>query len=195
MLPLIYRNWGYALVFIFIYLAWCVSELVGPARWHGSPRARRQDRGSITLLATSASVGVFFFFVFPLIVRKATVASPFLFFAGSGVVIGGTALRWSAIKTLGRSFTGSVVTEEAQSLVSHGPYKYLRHPSYTGILLVVFGFGLMMANWLSLLAIFVGMFIGILYRIRIEEGALCQHFGQPYKNYMAVTKRLIPFLF
>jgi protein-S-isoprenylcysteine O-methyltransferase Ste14 len=197
-MPLIYSNGAYALVFAFFFLAWCSSELVGPARWQGSKKAQRQDRGSTTLLAISAGLGVFFFFVFPLIVRQATIAPPgaqVLFFAGAVVVIGGTALRWMAIRTLGKNFTGSVVIEETQSLVSHGLYKYLRHPSYTGILLVVFGLGLMMGNFLSLLAITLGLFIGLLYRIRVEEVALCRRFGHSYKDYMAVTKRLIPFLF
>jgi protein-S-isoprenylcysteine O-methyltransferase len=197
-MPLIYSSRAYALVFALFFLAWSISELAGPARWQGSKKAQRQDRGSTILLAISAGVGVFFFFVAPLIVRKATVAPPgaqFMFFAGAVVVIGGTALRWLAIRTLGTSFTGSVVIEEAQSLVSHGPYRYLRHPSYTGILLVVFGLGLMMGNWLSLLAISLGMLIGLLYRIEIEEAALCRRFGHSYKDYMARTSRLIPFLF
>jgi protein-S-isoprenylcysteine O-methyltransferase Ste14 len=196
-MPLIYSNAFYTVAFVFLFLAWCVSELTGPARWQGSDKAHKQDRGSTMLLAASSGMGVLFFFVLPLFIPQATVTplTRFMFFGGVPIVIGGTGLRWQAIKTLGASFTGSVLIDEAHSLVCVGPYKYLRHPSYTGILLVVIGFGLMMGNWLSLLSIFIGMLIGLLYRISIEEAALCQHFGQVYRDYMATTKRLIPFLF
>lgn len=196
-MPLIYTNIVYRLVFVLLFLSWSVSELVGPGRWRGSPDAQKQDGGSQILLGISAGIGVVFLFVFPIVIPKATI-TPFegsLFLAGIVVVVGGAGLRWQAIRTLGASFTGYVVTEESQKLVCTGPYRYLRHPSYTGILLVTLGFGLMIGNLLSMLSITLGMLIGLLYRIWIEETALCQHFGQPYKDYMRRTKRLIPLLF
>ncbi|SRR5579875_128069 len=196
-MPLIYSNVFYTVAFIFLFLAWCVSELTGPARWQGSDKAHKQDRGSTILLAGLSGVGVLFFFVFPLLVPQATLVpiAQFTFFIGIVVIASGTSLRWLAIRTLGTHFTGSIVVEEAQKLVQGGPYKLIRHPSYTGIFLVTVGFGLMMENWLSLLSISTSVFIGLLYRVFIEEAVLCQHFGQSYKDYTAATKRFIPFLF
>ena len=197
-MPLVYSNRVFTLIFALFFLSWVASELLGPARWQGSAGAQRRDRGSTAVLALSAGVGVVFFFAFPLIAPGTTISTgqqlPF-FGVGMAIVLLGTALRWQAIRTLGSSFTGSVVLEEAQKLVSHGLYRRIRHPAYTGILLVVLGFGLMMDNWASILAITTGMFVGLLYRISIEEAALCQYFGQDYRDYMACTKRLIPFLF
>lgn len=197
-MPLIYSNRVYTLIFALAFLAWVASELLGPARWQGSPGAQRRDRGSTVVLALSAGVGVVFFFAFPLIAPTTTISTvqQFPFFGvGMAIVLLGTGLRWLAIRTLGRNFSGSVVLEEAEQLVRHGPYKRIRHPSYTGILLVAVGFGLMMGNWASILAISTGMLVGLLYRISIEEAALCQYFGPAYREYMAGTKRLIPFVF
>ncbi|MGH2480827.1 MAG: methyltransferase family protein, partial [Ktedonobacteraceae bacterium] len=80
-------------------------------------------------------------------------------------------------------------------IVSTGPYRFLRHPSYTGVLLLVGGIGITLGNWLSLLIILAGVLIGLLYRISVEEKALRTFLGQPYEEYMRRTKRLIPFLF
>lgn len=82
-----------------------------------------------------------------------------------------------------------------QQVVQHGPYKLIRHPSYTGALVVVIGLGLMIGNWVSLCALATCLFLGLLYRISVEERELRLHLGQPYEEYMQRTKRLIPFLF
>lgn len=82
---------------------------------------------------------------------------------------------------------------EKQHIVQSGPYKYIRHPSYAGILTMVLGFGFMATNWVSLLAITVGMFLGLLYRMHVEEQALSQLPG--YTAYMQQTKRFIPAIY
>ncbi|HKC18217.1 MAG TPA: isoprenylcysteine carboxylmethyltransferase family protein, partial [Candidatus Dormibacteraeota bacterium] len=74
-----------------------------------------------------------------------------------------------------------------------GLYRYVRHPSYSGSLLTVLGVLLCSTNWLAL-ACFVLALPGFLYRIRVEEGALLTALGEPYRDYMARTKRLVPFL-
>lgn len=194
-MPLIYSDRMYALLFALLFGAWCISELLGPARWQGSKEAQKQDRGSTILLAVSTGIGVLFFFILPTFIElPITAIAQFAFFVGTIVIVLGSGLRWWAIRHLGKSFTGSVVVEESQKLVMNGPYCCIRHPAYTGILLVVLGFGLIMNNWASLLSITIGMSIGLLYRISVEEAALRQHFGEKYQAYMAGTKRLIPFL-
>ena len=76
--------------------------------------------------------------------------------------------------------------------MSSGPYKWIRHPSYTGLLLVVAGFGLAVGNWLALA---VGLLLplpGILWRIHVEEAELERVLGAAYSAYRARTTRLIP---
>jgi protein-S-isoprenylcysteine O-methyltransferase Ste14 len=80
-----------------------------------------------------------------------------------------------------------------QRVVDSGPYRLIRHPSYTGSLVTVLGICLAMANWLS----FLGMIpaaLGYLYRIRIEERVLVEGLGEAYRAYQRRTKRLIPYI-
>ena len=115
--------------------------------------------------------------------------------AGMVVILLGTALRWWAIFTLGRNFTIDVAVRSTQSVVQSGPYRFVRHPSYTAILIMLLGVGMALANWASLVAILAGGLIGLLYRVRVEERALVEGLGQPYMDYMRTTRRFIPFIF
>lgn len=77
-------------------------------------------------------------------------------------------------------------------MVDRGPYRVVRHPSYTGLLLSCLGIGLCLGNWLALLVIVVPTTAAIVYRIRIEEAALVAELGEPYRRYAAGRARLIP---
>ncbi len=97
---------------------------------------------------------------------------------------------------LGRYFTTSVAVAPEQTVIEAGPYRLIRHPSYTGLLMILLGFGLSLTNnWLSLLVMMGCALIGLSYRIQVEERVLQEHLGQRYQEYMRRTKRLIPFVF
>jgi protein-S-isoprenylcysteine O-methyltransferase Ste14 len=76
--------------------------------------------------------------------------------------------------------------------MSDGPYRVLRHPGYSGVLLAMVGMGLLLANWLSVLALAVAVLAGMSYRIAVEERTLLATLGQPYEDYRSGRKRLIP---
>ena len=102
----------------------------------------------------------------------------------------GLATRVWAIVALGAAFRTTVEVDPGQTVVSSGPYKWIRHPSYTGLLLVVAGFGLAVGNWLALA---VGLLLplpGILWRIHVEEAELERVLGAAYSAYRARTTRL-----
>jgi protein-S-isoprenylcysteine O-methyltransferase Ste14 len=113
---------------------------------------------------------------------------------GLGVLWAGVALRLWSIRTLGRYFTFAIQTSADQPLVTGGPYRVLRHPSYTGIWLAFVGVGVLFGNWLSLLVVAGLTLAGLVYRIRREERALTDALGERYRAYAATTKRLIPFI-
>jgi protein-S-isoprenylcysteine O-methyltransferase len=97
-----------------------------------------------------------------------------------------------AIVTLGRQFTVDVSIRQDHALVQHGLYRLVRHPSYSGLLLAMFGLGLLYTNWLSLVSLMVPITLAVINRIAKEERALLAALGSPYAVYCAHTKRLIP---
>ncbi len=117
--------------------------------------------------------------------------------AGLGLVllVVGIIIRWTAIYTLGKYFTGTVLIKADHRLIRSGFYRYLRHPAYTGALIAHLGLGLSFSNWISLLLSVVPFLPAALYRMRVEERALTEAFGEAYTSYSKVTKRLIPKLY
>lgn len=107
----------------------------------------------------------------------------------------GLVLRWYSIIHLGRFFTVDVAIAPDHQLVASGPYRFIRHPSYAGSLLIKFGFALSFLNWVSFLVIFVPCCAVTLWRIHVEEEALMDGLGEAYRSYMRRTKRLIPLIY
>jgi protein-S-isoprenylcysteine O-methyltransferase len=104
----------------------------------------------------------------------------------------GIAFRWYAILYLGRFFTVNVAIAPDHRLIDAGPYRIVRHPSYTGSIAAIAGLGICLCNWASLAVLMIPTLLVFLRRMRIEEDALVARFGDRYRDYMRRTKRLIP---
>jgi protein-S-isoprenylcysteine O-methyltransferase Ste14 len=157
-----------------------------------------QGRGSTARdRATRALIGVSIGAAFVLVALTASrgttsrIADPHRA-AGLIVIWLGLAIRVWAIAALGRAFRTTVEVDAAQAVVSTGPYRWVRHPSYTGLLLIVIGFGLAAGNWLALGICVVLPLPALLRRIHVEEAELTRVLGDRYRAYQAQTKRLIP---
>jgi protein-S-isoprenylcysteine O-methyltransferase len=107
----------------------------------------------------------------------------------------GLAVRWWAIVTLGRFFTVDVTVEKDHELVECGPFRWVRHPSYTGVLLAFVGWALTLRNWVAILVVLVPIFVAFVRRMNVEEQALTGALGGRYQDYMRRTKRLVPFIY
>jgi protein-S-isoprenylcysteine O-methyltransferase Ste14 len=107
----------------------------------------------------------------------------------------GLAVRWWAIVTLGRFFTVDVTIERDHELVNAGPFRVVRHPSYTGVLLAFVGWTLTLGNWAAILVVLVPIFVAFVRRMNVEEEALGTALGEKYAAYMRRTKRLLPGLY
>ena len=94
--------------------------------------------------------------------------------------------------TLGRFFRRDVQVAADQAVVRSGPYAAIRHPAYTGNLLMYAGIGILLANWGSLAALVVVPLAGHMRRIAVEEAVLAGRLGEPYREYALGTARLIP---
>ncbi|HEV8073999.1 MAG TPA: isoprenylcysteine carboxylmethyltransferase family protein [Opitutaceae bacterium] len=115
--------------------------------------------------------------------------------AGFGLFALGLVLRWWAIIHLGRFFTVNVAVATDHRVVDSGPYRYIRHPSYTGGLLAFLGISLCLLNALSIPIIMIPIFLAFRKRIGIEEAVLTTALEPNYREYIRRTKRLIPFVY
>lgn len=115
------------------------------------------------------------------------------FWAGLAVAAAGQALRLRAVHELGASFTFQVQTVQGQRVVDTGLYRRIRHPSYTGALICALGFTISYTNWLAPLTV-LGLAAAYVVRIPHEERVLVEGLGEPYRQYIQRTRRLIPFV-
>lgn len=174
-----------------------VTELPHVARKRSSAaRDRRADRSSLRLLWIAIVAGIAGAYL-----ARARAVGPAWTVDASLVTIAlstcalGFAVRTWAVVTLGRFFTVDVAIREGHALVTTGPFRFVRHPSYTGLVLLFVGWSLTFGQALSVAALLVPTFLALAYRIHVEEIALTRAFGASYDAYRARTKRLVPFAY
>jgi protein-S-isoprenylcysteine O-methyltransferase Ste14 len=113
-------------------------------------------------------------------------------YAAIFLMIAGLLIRWTAILSLGKAFSVNVAIRTTQTLCQSGPYRLVRHPSYSGMLICFLAIGLAQRNWIGAAVVIVPTTAAVLYRIHVEEAALIEGFGSQYQSYRRTTKRLIP---
>jgi protein-S-isoprenylcysteine O-methyltransferase Ste14 len=173
-------------------VVWLATEVLQAQR--SRPTATNSDRMSLLVLRVCLVCGVFFA---EFALRFPSTALPpgvGLFALSLTVLWCGIGLRWWSFRTLCRNFTFNVMTSQDQPVITAGPYRALRHPSYTGMLLALLGTGLAFGNWFSVAGLMVFASIGVLNRIRVEEAALSTALGDRYADFARTRKRLIPFV-
>ena len=196
MLPVVYSNPVLAWILGITVVLWFVPELARMFMRRPGRDARAQDRLSSLVLNLCIWGGI--------LIGNVT-ASAFLQFAipwhrtalfAAGILLMwiGIAFRWYSIRVLGRYFTTVIAIQPDHQIVEQGPYRWLRHPSYSGALVTFLGYALTLGNWLSLLIVAIFVAVGYGYRIAVEETALQEALGDAYRSYMKRTKRIIPFV-
>jgi protein-S-isoprenylcysteine O-methyltransferase len=177
-------------MYLTLLAAWIIGEIVVWRRSRGA--VLPQDRGSGLRFIIVYFVGQIAGIVSLADFRWATFGSSATAYAGLALMVVGLLLRWWAVISLGRFFTFNLKVEPEQRVVDTGPYRHIRHPSYTGALVLMIGIGICFGNTISVLAIFVPMAVILLMRIRTEESLLTMKLGDDYRKYMQQTKRLVP---
>jgi protein-S-isoprenylcysteine O-methyltransferase Ste14 len=154
--------------------------------------ATNKDRGSLIIVRLCAVASVLLAAWTDKVSATALPYNAAIFGISLAVIWIGIALRWWSFRTLGRYFTFTVMTSANQPVITTGPYRLLRHPSYAGILLILGGIGLSLGNWLSLAALILLPLAGFIYRIHVEEAALSAALGAAYTTYAGGRKRIVP---
>jgi protein-S-isoprenylcysteine O-methyltransferase Ste14 len=189
--------WPYALVFWAVDIWAFLPEMkIVRGGLEGGKRADSKDSGSMKVLL--AGMGLALFIAYPIAFVKAWSFPQSwhvpLFAVGVLLMILGSLLRRYCWRTLGESFTGDVSVRPDQQIISSGPYRLVRHPSYTAGMLMYIGIGLALGSWFSLALLTIATYATYSYRVIVEERVLLDALGEPYAAYMKERKRFIPYV-
>src|SRR5271157_2303472 len=196
MLPVFVTNRLDSIILYAAYIIWLLPEVISSFTDHVGKNLKVNDRASGPAIFLSIWLAISAGYWFAYAVRLLAIPwyRTLLFAIGIFLMLIGVAFRWYSIRVLGKYFTRQVAIQPGQTVVENGPYRLIRHPSYSGALLTIFGLGLAFTNWLSLIVVMVITFIGYSYRVWVEEKTLANVLGEPYRQYMKRTKRFIPFV-
>ncbi len=184
------------ILFTISMVAWFLTEILYKNMLKsGKEDSKDKDKSTLNILwvaipfSIAASVTVSNITKFPI------AEGIWILYLGEAFILIGIVFRYIIIRSLGKYFTVDVTIKQDHQIKKEGFYKYLRHPSYAFSLLTSLGLGLYLNNWISLLLAFLPPFLAFIYRIKIEEQALIEKFGEEYLEYRRTTKKLIPFIY
>lgn len=181
--------WPYAVPFWIVY----VWAFLPERRFAKAAQSTPADSGSLKLILGGMQASILIAFVLAFFVRPLPYRTP-LFWAGLVSLFSGSALRRHCFRVLGEYFTYAVRVVDGQEVIDRGAYRWVRHPSYTGGMLMFAGIGLALGNWASVALLLATSIAVYSYRVMVEERALVAAIGEPYRAYMARRKRFIPFV-
>lgn len=199
--PSLYANFRYLFVFLLFYFLIVVNALICPL-FTGRRSKDLSPRTTIFLVVFDllAPFGIMLpYFEYTIVFQKNFPQSSTgsLIMLGLGVlfmVVGGIVMIISRL-ILGTFGKATVVKDEQHQLITRGPYRYVRHPIYSSMILLISGYSL---SFFSIASTFLFVLIlvpFIMFRIKAEEHQLIELFGDQYRKYTKRTKRIIPFVY
>ncbi len=191
----------YELIISILFLLWGLSELI----LIYTRRAKRVIKKINDWTLWVQCVGVFISVLLGLTWRSYDEIRPSgIFFTGNNremffvavfLLLVGLVIRWHAILQLKQWFSTTITIQEGQQVLSDGIYKFIRHPSYSGVMLCFLAVALSFHTFFLFLVVFLPNLLAMLIRISFEEKILIEHFGKEYIEYKQHSKKLIPWLF
>jgi protein-S-isoprenylcysteine O-methyltransferase Ste14 len=186
-----------ALLWTILFYGWTASEvclvLVTGTRRSGG---KMRDRGSLLVLwGTILSAITVAEWLAPSLPGRMFPGAHWVKYAAIGLMIAGLMVRWTAILSLGKAFSVNVAIRPTQTVYQSGLYHIVRHPSYSGMLLIFAAVALANRNWIAAAIVLLPVTAALLYRIHVEEAAMREAFGEQYEAYCRATKRLIPAIY
>jgi protein-S-isoprenylcysteine O-methyltransferase Ste14 len=183
-------------IFTIVFILWGLSEVFLNRFFHsGKSDNKNQDKGTIIIIWLAIAISIALGIISKIYIRLPIANTPLIPYLGLAVLILGMIIRTIAIITLGKYFTVDVTLRKDHKVIREGLYRIIRHPAYSGSLLSFIGFGVTLNNWASLFLCIIPVTTAMLYRIKIEERLLVEHFGSEYEEYKKTTYRLIPWIY
>jgi protein-S-isoprenylcysteine O-methyltransferase Ste14 len=188
------------LVFVIVMLCWFVFAGIFLLREKPpSPPDQKREPGSLLGVALQ---GVSYAIVWgvhrTMFTPFVSHSEPLALAASVLAVIAAVSSVWlvmAALKTLGKEWSLTARLVEGHQLATNGPYAYVRHPIYTGMLGMLVATGLAVSHWTALLAALVVFFVGTVIRVRREEKLLREAFGEQFQAYARRVPALLPGLY
>lgn len=181
-----------------IFLLWIVWGIYWLAVSHKVKAAARRESplsraghvlplliAALLLALPSLPYGFLMGRVFPMTV--------FSYWTGAVVTFAGLAFSVWARVHLGRNWSGIVTLKQEHELIRSGPYRLVRNPIYTGLLLAFIGTAIARDEWRGWLAVLIA-FAALWRKLRLEERWLTERFGDAYRSYREQVAAIIPFL-
>lgn len=165
-----------------------------PLRKKEEPASDRNSKLAIAMaFYVSTLVSVVFFIMRPAPIEDPL--RPLALYSGVLILILGVLIRVWGIRVLGRMFTTEVQIVDNHSLVETGPYKWIRHPTYLGALLMLLSTPILLTQWMVVPVVLLLGVVAFIYRIAVEEEVLVINLGDQYKTYQLRTRKIIPFIY
>jgi protein-S-isoprenylcysteine O-methyltransferase len=181
-------------LFLVVCTVWAASEIAIGSRLRTKIEPSR-DAGTMGLVLgvgyASVALGVYLAVADDGVLARPSVVG----IVGLVAIVAGLIIRAYAIVTLRHFFTVNVTVRDDHRLIRSGPYRFVRHPSYTGSLLSFYGLALAVENVWAATILIVPITVAFLIRIRVEEAVLRNAFPSEYPEYERSTSRLVPFLY
>ena len=184
-------TWPYAIPFWVVFF-WAFAPEFGVVL---KAKKSTSDAGSMKVILVSNQIAMLIGFGAPWVFRRASMPYTFaLYWIGIALLIAGSLLRRHCFRILGKFFDGAVVVQSDHTVIDRGAYRWVRHPSYTAGMMMFTGIGIALGNWVSVAALTLIPIAAYSYRVHVEERALLETLGEPYRAYMQTRKRFVPFV-
>jgi len=177
-----------------LWLLWLIYWIVS---WSKSKQDEQRESESSRrlhsgLFVAGAVVMTFPDLLPPALNKRMIVEREWVYWLSAALVAVGIAFACWARAVLGTNWSAAVVLKQGHELIRSGPYRYVRHPIYTGLFVALFGTALETGAWRGIIS-FALIAIAIIYKYRAEEAFMIRKFGDEYYRYRAEVPALVPF--